>query len=204
MNSTKILVINNAEKGITGYVEPIVNILDQAGVQRRMAEYREIPEIKESDFSGVILSGSPCGDDIVDHHQPWFQWVKTSPVPILGFCAGHHVIGKMYGAQLLRSVEIEIGDFYITIDKTDDPLFKGFAPRVLVRQNHKDSITLPTGFVLLAHSEICKVEAMKHPTMPVYTTQFHPEVLNKEMILNFVHIIAHRTHRKTQKKRKEI
>lgn len=186
--SIEILVVNNAERGITEFTDPIVTILDGAGVGSTVVGYTEIPEINGSSLSGIILSGSPCGDDIVDHHQPWFQWVKTCDVPILGFCAGHHIIGKMYGAELLRSVEIEIGDFYIYLDRPDDPLFRGLDRRVSVRQNHRDSITLPPGFILLAHSDICKVEAVKHPTKPIYTTQFHPEILNKDMILNFIKI----------------
>jgi GMP synthase (glutamine-hydrolysing) len=185
--SLKILVINNAEKGITQFTQPILDILDEARVSSVTAEYKEIPDVK--DFHGIIMGGSPRGDDIVDHHQPWFQWIKTCDIPIFGFCAGHHITGKMYGAELLRSVEVEVGDFYITIDRPDDPLFKGCQRDVLVRQDHHDSITLPPGFILLAHSEICKVEAMKHPTKPIYTTQFHPEILNKDMMLNFLDII---------------
>gem|GEM_PF-367971 len=184
--SKNILVVNSAEKGITEFTDPVVTILDEAGVNARVVEYMEIPGIGGPDFSGIIVSGSPCGDDIVDHHQPWFRWVKSCDIPVLGFCAGHHVIGTMYGAELLRSVEVEIGDFYITLDRPDDPLFSGCDRRVSVRQAHRDSITLPPGFILLAHSDICRVEAMKHPTKPIYTTQFHPEILNKNMILNFV------------------
>lgn len=180
------MVVNSAEKGITEFTSPIAAILGEAGVDARVVEYMEIPDFDGSHFSGVIVSGSPCGDDIVEHHRPWFRWVKTYDIPVLGFCAGHHVIGKMYGSELLRSVEVEIGDFYITLDRPDDPLFRGYDRRVLVRQAHKDSITLPPGFILLAHSDTCKVEAMKHPAKPIYTTQFHPEILNKNMILNFV------------------
>ena len=186
--SIKILVVNNAEKGIREFTDPVVSILDEAGVVSNVVEYMEIPILKELDYSGVILSGSPCGDDIVEHHQPWFQWVKTCEIPLLGFCAGHHIIGRMYGSELLRSVEIEIGDFDIILDRPGDPLFQGYNRRVRVRQNHHDSITLPPGFILLAHSDICKVEAMKHPDRLIYTTQFHPEILNKKMILNFLEL----------------
>ena len=185
--SLKILVINNAEKGINQFTQPIVHILNQARVSSTTAEYKEIPNFKE--FHGIFLSGSPRGNDIVDHHQPWFQWIKTCDIPIFGFCAGHHIIGKTYGAQLLRSVEVEVGDSFITLDLPHDPLFKGCENKVLVRQDHHDSITLPPGFILLAHSDICKVEAMKHPTKPIYTTQFHPEILNKDMVFNFIDIV---------------
>ncbi len=50
-----------------------------------------------------IMSGSPRGDDIVDHHLPYFQWLKTCDITIFGIYAGHHITGKLYGARLLRS-----------------------------------------------------------------------------------------------------
>lgn len=181
----KVLIINNAEKGISEFFDPIVQILKDACIFCEVAEYKEIPPINDLEYGGIIMTGSPCGDDIVDHHMPYFQWVRECRIPILGICAGHHIIGKMYGAELLRSVEIEIGDCYITFDRPEDPIFKDCEHKLLVRQNHKDSITLPPGFILLAHSEVCQVEAMKHPTRPIYTTQFHPEFLNTDMILNF-------------------
>lgn len=193
----KILVVNSAERGVTEFTEPVTAILADAGTASETVEYAGIPEVEASGFSGVILSGSPRGDDIVDHHQPFFTWVKTCRVPVLGFCAGHHVIGAMYGAQLLRNVEKEVGDFFIHLDRPGDPLFRGMDQRVLVRENHHDSITLPPGWVLLAHSDTCKVQAMRHPEKDIYTTQFHPETLNKEMIVNFINI-ARGAYRPTQ------
>jgi GMP synthase (glutamine-hydrolysing) len=184
----RILVVNNAERGIREFTDPVVSILDEAGVASSVVDYTEIPVLADSHFSGVILSGSPCGDDIVEHHRPWFQWIKTCEIPVLGFCAGHHIIGRMYGSELLRSVEVEIGDFDIILDRPGDPLFRGCTPPVKVHQNHHDSISLPPGFVLLAHSDVCRVEAMRHPDRLIDTTQFHPEILNKNMILNFVEL----------------
>ena len=132
-----LLVINNAEKGITEFVEPITVLLEEAGVQWETAEYQEIPvqQVQQlTGYSGILLSGSPCGDDIVDHHQPWFQWVKTCPVPILGFCAGHHIIGKMYGSRLMRSVEVEIGGG-MNVTHIIDYYFSGTYSPMLYLQN---------------------------------------------------------------------
>ncbi|MCP4152661.1 MAG: hypothetical protein GY757_33300 [bacterium] len=184
----KILVVNNAEKGITEFYDPFVKILAEAGTPCQIAEYSDIPDLNSTDISGIILTGSPCGDDIVVHHRPWFQWLKSCTTPVLGICAGHHIIGDIYGSKLLRSVEIEIGDFDVFPDAPEDPIFNGLALPFKARQNHKDSITLPNDFLLLAHSANCNVSAMKHPTKPIYSTQFHPEFLNIDMILNFVAI----------------
>lgn len=184
----KILIVNNAEKGITGFVEPIREILDEAGAVSDTIEYEETLNTDMSEYDGIILSGSPRGNDIVGHHLPYFQWIKTCDIPIFGFCAGHHITGKLYGAELLRSVEKEVGDNFLFIDRMD-PIFNGCPKKFLVRQNHHDSITLPGEFILLAHSQGCKVSMMKHRTKPIYTTQFHPEILNKKLFFNFIGIV---------------
>jgi GMP synthase (glutamine-hydrolysing) len=184
----KILIVNNAEKGITEFVEPIREIMDEARVASDIIEYEEILNTNMSKYDGIILSGSLRGNDIVDHHLPYFQWIKTCNIPIFGFCAGHHITGKLYGAELLRSVEKEVGDNLLFIDRMD-PIFIGCPKKFLVRQNHNDSITLPREFIQLAHSQGCKVSMIKHRTKPIYTTQFHPEILNKRLFFNFIGIV---------------
>ncbi|MCK5055952.1 MAG: hypothetical protein KAT34_04815 [Candidatus Aminicenantes bacterium] len=184
------LIINNAEKGISEFCEPIEKILHEAKIPCKTIEYQETLAADMGNYQGIILSGSPRGNDIADHHQPYSQWIKTCNRPVFGMCAGHHIVGRLYGAGLLRSVEKEIGDFFVEINH-GDPIFDGMADRFLTRQNHHDSITLPKEFILLAHSEVCKVEAIKHRVLPIYTTQFHPEISNPEMILNFIKIARH-------------
>jgi GMP synthase (glutamine-hydrolysing) len=157
-------------------------------------EYEKTPTADMSPYDGIIMSGSPRGNDIVDRHLPYFQWIKTCKTPVFGICAGHHITGKLYGAQLLRSIEKEIGNNFLFI-RQKDPIFNGCPGKLLVRQNHHDSITLPGDFILLAHSQGCRVSMMKHPAKPLYTTQFHPEILNKNLILNFIDIV--KNHKKS-------
>ncbi len=102
---TTILIINSAEKGITEFVKPLEKIVREAGAASSVIEYEETFTTDMTSYDGIIMSGSPRGDDIVDHHLPYFQWIKTCDIPIFGICAGHHITGKLYGARLLRSVE---------------------------------------------------------------------------------------------------
>lgn len=183
-----VLIVNNAEPGISEFCEPLEKILAGAGIPFETCEYADTRQTNMNLYDGVILSGSPRGNDIADHHQPYFQWIKTYRKPVFGICAGHHIIGRLYGADLLRSLEKEVGDFFVSIDRRD-PIFKNFPERFLVHQSHHDSITLPAEFILLAHSDICKVEAIKHRAAPIYSSQFHPEVKNPAMILNFIDIV---------------
>ena len=51
---------------------------------------------------------------------------------------------------------------------------------------HNDSITVPIDFELLATSETCVNQLMKNKYKPLYTSQFHPEYYNPELIENFI------------------
>ena len=183
----KILIINNAEKGILDFVNPIASILKNSQINSEIIDYADISNTNLDEYDGIILSASPRGNDIVDHHLPYYDWIKTCNKPILGICAGHQIIGKLFGSKLSRDVEREVGEFGIVIDK-DDPIFEGYEDKILVKQNHNDSITLPEDFILLACSDRCRVQVMRHKSKAIYTTEFHAELLNKKLILNFIKI----------------
>jgi GMP synthase (glutamine-hydrolysing) len=188
-NMPELLIINSAEPGTTEFVEPLRQIAEAAGKHNdTIIEYAETLTTDLTRFNGMIISGSPRGNDIVDHHLPYFQWITDCSVPVFGICAGHHVIGKLYGARLLRSVEKEVGEFDVFIDVRDQ-VFEGLPDRFPARQNHHDSITLPQGFTLLAHTQQCRVAMMKHGTHPIYSSQFHPEILNRQLLFNFLALL---------------
>ena len=180
-----ILLVNNAEPGITEFTEPLEEIIKSAGSTWVTIEYAECLNFNFGEIDGIILTGSPQGNDIVEHHLPWFKWIKNIHKPLLGICAGHHIVGTVFGAKLFRSVEPESGDFEVIIQKAD-PIFREIPISFVVKQMHNDSITLPPDFELLATAETCKNQLMKHKQKPVYTSQFHPEFYNRQLIQNFL------------------
>ncbi|WP_346861485.1 hypothetical protein [uncultured Draconibacterium sp.] len=181
----KIVIVNNAEPGINEFVAPIDDLVKAAGSSSKCIEYADCLSIDLNDFDGVILSGSPQGDDIVEHHLPYFRWIKEYEKPVLGICAGHHLTGFLYGSELLRSEEPEMGDFEV-FKTTEDPILKHMPETFRVKQMHNDSVTLPAGFELLASSKTCFNQLMKHKQKPLYTCQFHPEYYNHQLIQNFI------------------
>ncbi|MCK3683256.1 hypothetical protein [Maribellus sp. YY47] len=181
----KILIINNAEPGIREFAAPIEKIVSETGAEAVSIEYKDCLTSHFEDFDGIILTGSPQGDDIVNHHLPYFKWIRDYEKPVFGICAGHHITGYLYGARLLRSEEPESGDFTVKIIQ-NDPIFSDLPQDFTVRQMHNDSITLPEDFVLLATADTCKNQLMKHKSKPLYTSQFHPEFYNHQLIRNFV------------------
>jgi GMP synthase (glutamine-hydrolysing) len=181
----KILTINSAPY-TKEFVKPIVKTLIDAGIESELANYDNIPNDLDR-YGGVIISASPRGDDIVNAHIPYYEWLRNSLKPILGICHGHQFIGVMHGADLIRDEQSEEGKYLVDI-KEDNALFSGYNGSFQVEQHHKDSITLPNEFRHLASSTRCKVQAMIHQEKPIYTTQFHAEK-NPEIILNFAEIV---------------
>lgn len=182
---SRILLVNNAEPGITEFAKPIEKIIEEFGSNSVFIEYVDCINFNFEELDGAILTGSPQGDDIVEHHLPYFQWIKNFEKPTLGICAGHHISGFIYGSKILRNKEPESGDFEVEIIKSD-LIFDGLPKFFKVKQMHNDSITLPADFVLLATSKTCKNQMMKHKQKPLYTCQFHPEFYNQKLIRNFI------------------
>ena len=152
----KVAIINNAENGISDFTRPIESILKDAQIQSETIDYDLSSKVEQGDYDAVILSGSPYGNDIVEHHSMHYQWILDTTKPILGICAGHHIVGNLFGAPLVRDREGESGECLIIIDVMD-PFFNGYNEQFLARQHHKDAIVLPDNFILLAHSELCSV-----------------------------------------------
>jgi GMP synthase (glutamine-hydrolysing) len=102
------------------------------------------------------------------------------PIPLLGICYGHQMIAYIWGAKVAKGASAEYGLSQITIDD-EDSLFKGVPKTFRAWVSHFDEAKeLPKGFVKLAHSETCGIEAMRHKTLPVFSVQFHPEVWHTE------------------------
>ena len=184
---TTILIVNSAEPGIREFTEPLEKIAQGEKLSTVTIEYKDCIDFDFNSVNGVILSGSPQGDDIVEHHLPYFKWIPNFGKPVFGICAGHHISGFMNGSKILRSKEPESGDFFVTLLKKDR-LFEGMPKIFKVKQMHNDSVTLPANFELLATSETCRNQLMKHQTKTWYSCQFHPEYYNHGLIKNFLKI----------------
>jgi GMP synthase (glutamine-hydrolysing) len=76
----------------------------------------------------------------------------------------------------------------------EDDLFKGMPKEFMVWESHNDEVKEVPNFSILAMSENCKIQAVKHAKKPFYGVQFHPEVNNTEngsqILQNFVNVVA--------------
>jgi GMP synthase (glutamine-hydrolysing) len=185
VSNVRILVVNNygqfchlihrSLRDLEVDVELIPNTLD-------------VEEILEKEPEGLILSGGPSMERI----GCCMDYVCQIDLPILGICLGHQLIAKAYGGEIktglvggYAAIEVEIID--------EDELLKNLGPRTVVWSSHADEVSMmPEGFLHLARSLECEIEAMRHPTKPLFGVQWHPEVAHsekgRELLTNFIKI----------------
>ena len=148
------------------------------------SEYERSVKPIEDDIEYVILSGGP--GSVYAGHNGLSEEVAKKVIngeknwPLFGICFGHQVIAKVSGATVGRGKSAEYGISEVIIDK-EDRIFKDMPRRFKAWVSHFDEVKdVPEGFIPLAHSESCAIEAMAHKEKQIYSVQFHPEVWHTE------------------------
>jgi len=152
----------------------------------QFSDIHEGYRVKE-EIGAVVISGS--GARIVDPSDRHFfegvaNLIKTCDLPTLGICFGHQLLCWAFGAKV-GSLAQPVLDRFEAVRVVDvDGIFAGFRENqtVPLSENHYDNVLKENlreaGFVLLADSASCEVEAVKHRSKPFYGVQFHPERVN--------------------------
>jgi GMP synthase (glutamine-hydrolysing) len=143
-----------------------------------------------SDADALVLSGGSPRIGLQDTLGNTDEYLRDAPCPILGICAGHQYMAGFFGGVSREAVVPEYGRVEIHVAEPDG-IFKGLPRTLTVWESHNDEVThLPDGFMLLASSATCTVQAMRHRARPLFGLQFHPEVehtqFGADMFRNFL------------------
>lgn len=182
-----ILIIDCGSKK----TKEIVKVLDEAGFKNKTVAMRDLLLRDYNDFSGIIISGAPLLLTEVDvsYHLNKFEFIKKLSIPLLGICFGHQIIGLLFGSKIMKGKEVrEEQDIEAVVP---NKLFRGLDRTCSFTEDHCEYIDLPDNFILLAKSNTCEVEAMKHKDKEIYGVQFHPEVSDengRKLLVNFCDI----------------
>lgn len=149
-----------------------------------------LDELREID--GLVLSGGAARVGLTGELGNCGEYL-TLDVPILGICAGHQFMARHYGGEAGEAPKPEFGAATIMLLGGGGLLFEGTPEVQTVWESHNDEVTeIPDGFVVVAESKSCKVQAMQNDKLARFGLQFHPEVNDTEygsnIFENFVSI----------------
>lgn len=181
-----MLLVVDCGSSKTGHFARIATL---AGVLSETVKMQQLPQVQLNAYSHILISGAPILLTEVNpaDYLPYFSGLKDTKCPILGVCFGHQITGLLHGATAMRCAEDRSWQTLEIVGNS--PLFNGLQPDVEMMEDHCECISLPKGFELLASSQTCEVEAMKHPDRAWFGVQFHPEVsgaAGERLLRNFL------------------
>jgi len=183
----KVYVVDNGGQ----WTHRIWRVLREVGCDSKIIP--NTTPVGEIDADALVLSGgaprvvweSPKLGNCIDYFER-FQG------PILGECLGMQLMAIHFGGKAGPSEIPEYGLSRLRVIEEDD-LFKGLPKEFLVWESHNDEVKEAPSFTVLALSENCRIQAVKHWHKPFYGVQFHPEVNNtehgEEILRNFVRTV---------------
>jgi GMP synthase (glutamine-hydrolysing) len=186
-NAVKVHVVDNGGQ----WTHRIWRVLRELGCESKIIP--NTTPVEKIDAHALVLSG---GAPRIAWESPklgsCIDYLKEFSGPILGICVGHQLMAVHCGGKAGPSEIPEFGLAKIRVIEEDD-LFKGLPKEFLVWESHNDEVKEASGFTVLAVSDNCAIQAMKHKSKPFYGVQFHPEVNNtehgSEILKNFVGMV---------------
>ncbi|MBR3384546.1 MAG: glutamine-hydrolyzing GMP synthase, partial [Atopobiaceae bacterium] len=132
-------------------------------------------ELAEMGPSAIILSGGPASvyaDDAPRVDPGIFEL----GLPVLGFCYGHQIMAVTLGGEVAHAEKGEYGPATLVRSGSSE-LLVATPGEQTVWMSHRDAVSsVPEGFTVTAHTDVCPVAAMECAERRLYSTQFHPEV----------------------------
>lgn len=193
-----------------------------AGMPCLIVRYDRLPQdwLVSLPIRAILLSGCQSDwslydpldlDRITAFIRQWHQ-------PMIGFCGGHQMIAHAFGGvtgpmRSLRPDEIdplpdygpgllkEIGCYTITLIQPDPVLVELPNPCRMIEDHYWAVKSLPADFDILATTDICPIQMMRHRDRLIYGTQFHPERYDesaphgRQLLANFFQLVQ-RSHLK--------
>jgi GMP synthase (glutamine-hydrolysing) len=183
----KVLVVDNGGQ----WTHRIWRVLREIGCKSEIIP--NTTPVSKIDADALVLSG---GAPRIAWESPRLgcctDYFENFPGPILGECVGMQLMAIHFGGKAGPAEIPEFGLAKMRVIEEDD-LFKGLPKEFLVWESHNDEVKEVLGFRVLAKSQNCKIQAIKHEKRPHYGVQFHPEVNNtehgEEIFRNFIKII---------------
>lgn len=142
------------------------------------------------DYSGVMISGSPCNIMTAPEAKPPTQVMTEEALtyicdeilerdfPTLGLCFGMQMLSQRAGGTLTRDFPEIISAPYISLtdEGKADPLLRGISDPFRAYTGHNEAVGVaPANATVIAYSDLAPIQMIRFGKN-MYGTQFHPEV----------------------------
>ena len=145
----------------------------------------------------LVMGGGPQSvrsiDALTDELRDASNLMTKIKLPMLCICVTHQLMATTFGGTTNLAKKPEFGPVEVSVSD-EDTILSGLKPSFTAWESHNDEIvTAPPEFKVLASSDNCAVQAMRHEKMDVFGVQFHPEVYHTQkgvdVFKNFLRIV---------------
>jgi GMP synthase-like glutamine amidotransferase len=177
-----ILIVNMCSDQLSylEFVKPVEDILKKAGAESFTRHFLSLSHRDIIRARKVIICGTALKDFKYLDSTREFTWINEFCKPILGICAGMQILAKLCDGRIIERTRI--GRYKVKIVRksiivSKDEFYSYFLSSKAVEPSEN--------FETLGESGSLKC-IVKHKRRRFYGCLFHPEVLNPEIITNFL------------------
>jgi GMP synthase (glutamine-hydrolysing) len=174
------------------FVKPIEDILIKAEEPFITKHYTKITNTDMDSCHRIIITGTSLNDMSYTKQLSRFKFLKSYDKPVLAICGGMQLLCIVNGCKLVKGQEIGLREINFSAE------YLGATGQREVYELHnsaiKDDSVLKKNFHVYSKTEIKTkifktevIQAVKHKRYKHYGVLFHPEVRNKDLIVNFLY-----------------
>ena len=145
----------------------------------------------------LVMGGGPQSvrslDGLTSELREASNLMTKIKLPMLCICVTHQLMATTFGGMTNLARKPEFGPVEVSVSD-EDTILAGLKPSFTAWESHNDEIVAaPPGFKVLASSDNCTVQAMRHEKMNMFGVQFHPEVYHTlkgaDVFKNFLRVV---------------
>lgn len=177
-----ILIVNVCSDRLSyfEFVKPVEDIVRKVRMDSVTRHFQSLDHLEIGQVEMVIICGTAMKDFGYLENMEKFTWITEVDKPVLGICAGMQILGKVHDCRLLERTKI--GRYRVKVARKNsltskDEFYSYFLNSKAVEPNEEFEALGKSG------NFTCMFE---HKYKRFYGCLFHPEVLNPEIITNFM------------------